>query len=913
MARSISPRVLDTLAKKRGTEPILIVGIQWKQGGSILLYAERAIEFHDEVRPTILEMGVIDSTLAISLNETSDEISFKLSDNDGHLKEIIDTTDIHKRTVYIWQWFPTLPWNEKFLVFQGQINSPITWKDSDRTLEFSSVSQLEDTEVGFTLEEGSFSDYSLDDLVGKVWPECFGTTIHKKAIRVDHKFTGSLGDSVGIADFTLPSQAGANNLIAQFAIELQIFWVMMGAYLRFIGLEEQGDALIEKGNQFGVQAAQYRQKAADITATWSAQKATERSSVRIVGGWEFPRGNLWLDIGGASFYGSFRGKQYDYDDDQADIFDIQKSCHPGLAEYCIDCGDPIYQTTGTTFLGFTDEEGQVHECKTIPYAEGYRVCQVTHDCFIIYTGNIIGETAGPFFAQAGASVKIISAEPQRYIISITPGSGGIGGTGVLKVAAFTTLDTGERVLLDVPEDYYRVYRQSFGSVSATIVETTDALSKYPSPAWEDTIYVTFRSSIGPNPVNIMQYLINRYSNFGVDGTSFGRVRAATGNYPMNFCVPDRKNIFTILKELTFMARCAIFLRNGKFHLVYLPAAPTAVHTFTEDNVDTNSIEVGFTETEDLITSFTGTWEAHGAQEDKNKVILRYNIKKYGTHKYEFDYYAYNYISGVIKSMTYWIIRRGNTWKTLKFNASLDSLNCEVFDGAYLNFSHDYVSDDQVLGLIESADYDAASNTIEFAIWSGVRAGEMEMYDFAYPQNVSQSLVFPTPIEQREGNAGGSTINNRSGGSFNRRGPRSGGGLNVEWNDNDPYGDGGRKTSDKGSQHPSDQGDHGPGAPNTKQTGNYNHGSAPPPSPPVESGSINEPEQPWWIDIRKTKIYDSQTQGNCTFDTFFREISDNKLKGRTDAEWKGDGEEGEFHFKWDSEGSKFGAGTAFLKD
>lgn len=911
MARNISPQALETLAKKRGTEPILIVGIQWKQNGSILLYSERAIEEQEEVRPTILEIGTIDSTLAISLNESSDEINITISDNDGHLKEIMDTTDIHKRTVYIWQWFPTLNWNERFLVFQGQINSPITWKDSDRTLSFSSVSQLEDTEVGFTLEEGSFSDPNLDDLVGKVWPECFGTTIHKKAIRIDHKYNGSLGDAVGIADFTLPSQASANIAIAGYLIHLQIFWAMMGGYLRFIGLEEQGEALIKKANQFGVQAAQYRQKAADIMANYAAQKATERNQVRIIGGQEFPRETLWLDIGGALFRGSFQGPQYE---DGSDIFNIQQSCHPALEEYCIDCGDAIHQTTGSTFGGYTGEDGTVYECKEIPYAEGFSVTQVTGDTFIVYTGNIPGETAGPFFAQAGASVKIHSAEPQRYIISITPGSGGINGTGVIKVAAFTTFETGERVLLDVPEDYYTVYRESFGSVSATIVETTDALSKFPAPAWEDTIYVTFKSSIGPNPVNIMQYLINRYSNFGVDGTSFARVRARTNVYDMNFCVPDRKNIFTILKELTFQARCAIFLRNGKFHLVYLPDAPTSIHTFDETNVDTNSVEVSFSPTEDLITSFTGTWEAHGAQEEKNKVILRYNIKKYGTHKFEFDYYAYNYISGVIKSMTYWIIRRGNTWKHLKFKASLDALNCEVFDGADLSFSHDYVSSASVLGRVEEADYEADDNTIDFSIWTGVRAGEMVPYSFAYPAGVNQSLVFPTPIEQASGNAGGSTINNRAGGKFNRRGPRSGGGgVNVQWNDNDPHGDGGRKRSDKGSQHPSDQGDGSPGSPKTNETGSYNHGDAPPPTKPQSDQSITEPTDPWWIDIRKTKIFDSNTQNNTTLDTFFEEISGGKLHGKTSASWKDESNEGEFDFKWDDEGNKFGAGTAFLKD
>lgn len=896
--RTISADALQTLATSRGTEPILIVGIQWVQGGDILLYSEKAIEGRDNVRPSILELGIIDSTLAISLNETSDSIGIVLSDTDGHLKQIINTQDIHKRNIYIWQWFSSLPWDDRFLVFQGKINSPIAWKDSDRTLEFTGVSQLEDNEVGFTLEEGTFTEEDLDDLVGKTWPECFGTTIHQKALKIDNRYTGSLGESIGIADFTLPALSASNYTIASYLLQLQVFWALMGAYLRFIGLEEQGDSLIDKANQFGAQAVQFRQKGADALATYDSQKDTELSQVRIVGGENFPRGLIELDIGGAIFRGSFSGEQYA---DGADIFTVQQACHPALEEYCFECGEPVTQSVGTTSFTFEDVEGVVQECKIIPVAESYSYTQVTGDVGLIYTGNILGETAGPFSAAAGADVKLNSVEPQRYIVSITPGR-------VIKVAAFTTLDSGERILIDIPEDYYRVYRQSFGTVTATIIETTDALSKFPAPGWEDTIYVTYQSNIGPNPVDIISYLINRYTSFGIDPISFNQVRTYLAPYNMNFCVPGRKNIFTILKELTFQARCAIFLRNGLFYLVYLPAQPTSVHTFTEDNVDTNSVEVGFTETEDLITSFVGTWRAHGAQEEDNKVIHRYNVKKYGTHKFEFDYYAYNYIGGVIKSMTYWIMRRGNTWKTLKFNASLDALNTEVFDGILCDFTSDYVSNSAILGLVESADYQADTNTISFSIWTGVRVGEMESYAFNYPQGVSQTLVFPTPTEQAAGNAGGGTINNRAGGVLERRGPRSG--INVQWNDNDPHGAGNRRNSDKGGKL-SDGGDNGPGQPQTNETGQYEFTAVPPPSPGVSSASIVEPTSPTWIDIRITKIYDSLTQQSTTFDTFFEEISNNKLHGKTAASWKDGSNTGEFDFKWDED--KFGAGTAFLQD
>lgn len=93
----------------------------------------------------------------------------------------------------------------------------------------------------------------------------------------------------------------------------------------------------------------------------------------------------------------------------------------------------------------------------------------------------------------------------------------------------------------------------------------------------------------------------------------------------------------------------------------------------------------------------------------------------------------------------------------------------------------------------------------------------------------------------------------------------------------------------------------------------NEGNAPPKTPPLIQSSINDGGPISWIDIRVTEIADSQNPGSvATLDSFFREVTGGELKGRTDAVWKGD-EEGEFDFKYDSEGGKFGAGTAFLKD
>lgn len=895
MARTISTAALGKLAQTHGVEPVLMVDVTWLIGGVAIRYATKdVVAFSDASQTNITipgkvqEIGAIDSVVAISLNETSEEFSLVLDDSDNTIKDIIDFNDIMLRDVSVYQWFEGLNFEDRFLIFQGKINSPISWSETDRTVKFSVVSQLEDKDVGFSPEEGTFPDLP-DDMIGKLWPECFGTTLHEKAIQVDFKHRGTLADPLGLHDFTLPATIQAHAIIGNFLTSLGVLFALAAGFAGLLGLEQQQESLQDKANGFFAQAGQKTQLILELQQTLSDQKDTEVDSVRILGGEHFPRGTLKLDINGAICTGSFAGPQ---GEQGSNIFNMSCQDHPERQNFHINttpCGNP-----GCT-------SGQ---CKEFPSAEGFSITQISGQTSFIPTGNILGEQAGVFFAQGGSSVTIASNEPLRYFVSITPGT-------VIKVAAFTTFESGERVLVDVPSNLFTVSVQSFGSVNVTVVTVNNALSKL-TPSWEDTIYVTFESSVGPNPIDIMSYLINKYAGIPTDADSFAACREALINYPMHFCLTRKKNIVTVLKELAFMARLAISIKNGAFFCRYLPAQPPSVFEFTEDTVLTQSIELQFTDTEELVTKYVGTWRAHGAQEEDNRVIIRYNVKKYGTHEENVDMYAFNYVSAIVKTLTFWINRRGHTWKKLKFDAALDALNVETFDGVTLNFDGDYAANESVLGCVEEGNYNPDSNTMEFLVWTGVRSGDMTQFDLAYPQNVSVLLKFPDPIAEAAGFAGGDGPGNSAAGDINRKGNQVN--VNVTFEKDDPYSDGTRKKQDKGSNKPSDTDDENPGRPVAFGGENVNFGGGPPETPPVTQTNIQDSGEVFLIDIRSTEIADSDNPGQvATFDTFFKEITDSKLKARTDATWKSDANEAEFDFKFDSAGSKFGAGTAFLQD
>lgn len=912
MARNISTESLAKLAQTHGAEPVIILEIQWSLDGTYVQYASKNVRAFSTVDGVnvfvpgkIVEMGSMDSVVAISLNETSEEITFALDDKDNALKEIIDVNDIMLRNVRVYQWFEGLNWEDRFLIFQGKINSPISWSETDRTLKFSVVSQLEDKDVGFSPEEGDFPDLP-QDMVGKVWPECFGTSVHQKALQVDFKHSGTLGEPVGLADFTIPSRIAALAVISQFLSDLGVLYATAAGFAGLLGLDNAEEQLEDKANSFFEQAGQKNQAIADLQQLYADQLATEVDEFRVIGGEHFPRGTLKLEINEAIFTGNFIGPQ---GEEGSDIFHVSCADHPERKNFHLNttpCGNPGCSNGNWTTGG---------NCKDFPSAEGFSITQNNVTTFIP-TGNILGEQAGEFFAQGGTSVTIYSNEPIRYFVSITPGT-------VRKVAAFTTFDSGERVLVDVPTNLYRVYRQSYGSVAVTVVEVTDALSKQ-DPPWEDTIYVTYESSVGPNPIDIMKYLISKYSDLPYDVDSFNECREALDPYPMHFCLMSKKNIVTVLKELAFQARMAISIKNGIFFCHYMPAEPDSIHEFSEDNVLTQSVELGFTDTEELVTKYVATWAAHGAQEEDNKTIVKYNVKKYGVHEESVDMYAYNFLAAIVKTLSFWINRRGHTWKKLTFQAPLDALNVETLDGVTLNFDGDYASYDATLGLVEEGRYNPDENTMDFTVWTGVRAGDMTQYDAAYPQDIDISTQFPDPVATAAGFAGSDSPGSSAAGSINRSGSKQGitvrfgedaqvGQNPFELLDPSPYEQNIKRDTAAGKA--SDRNDVSPGRPDSNDTGQVVVGTGPPPTPAIDSVPINDSGEVFWIDIRTTPIADSDNPGEtATLDTFFSEITGAILKAKTDATWKeSGGQEAEFDFKFDMEGNKFGAGTAFLKD
>lgn len=107
-----------------------------------------------------------------------------------------------------------------------------------------------------------------------------------------------------------------------------------------------------------------------------------------------------------------------------------------------------------------------------------------------------------FWVDPGASVKIASDEPITYIVSIVPGT-------VLAVATSSSLASSG--WWTCPPTCTRSRPKNYGSVTAVEI-VVNKPSSITDQGWSDDLYVTFESSVGPDTVEILKYLIANYTD-----------------------------------------------------------------------------------------------------------------------------------------------------------------------------------------------------------------------------------------------------------------------------------------------------------------------------------------------------------------------------------------------------------------
>ena len=843
MARTITANAQTALDTDKGVEVIVVLQIFWggDSGGPSKYYADRELE-GGTIKGSILTMGAFNEAVQVSGGGQSSSFSVVLDDTDGDIKSNFDTYDIHKAPVKVWL-FPktssTSFFADRVPVFLGQINSPVVWSEGQRQLELSVVNRIEDVEVGFSAEEGEFISLP-EELIGKPWPLCFGTTINVPALKAVPAVSGKLAGGVGIKDFTLsPRIALAEDIICpQTPIGFKcITQSGAGTYSAVCNMAFETD-------QGCLQARCVEIERLNLMLT--EQAAYEYATIVIFGGTEFPQGReIELNINGGIFKGKFKGTLAN----PTNVFTITKRTHPLFDSTTGSVIKDTFQESiesacpGSDFVA-TDSDFQ--DTAFGPVLTNIRESRLRWEAYRNYP------QANFFWAGGGSTVTLETSKEIIYIANIVPST-------ILRVAAWRTIN-GNRFLLTVPNKYYTKRQTDYGGYDVMEVVFQRPLSTEDLDSgggWTDDIFITQVSTVGPNTVDIIEWLIDTYTSYSKDSTSFTATQPKLEKYPMHFALTTRPNLLDILQDLAQKARCALWQKLDTFYIKYLSEEPTSVATIAEDDVladdqGVGSMQITLTPTEDLVTKLTCKWRRDYSLDDDYTLILRHNVNKYGTHSREEDYYPYGHLDLVRKSATFWLIRWANTWKRVILSTSLEFLKLEPFDTVTLDLPD--VASTTFKAIVEKATLDTTGKQINLELWTPIRAGESTPYNFAWPANINQNALFPTREARNAGQAGSGSEPNFStvsppGHPLTSKNPGVFNGFSLGCN-----GEGvtslepGKCRQDHGDGKPSDTGDKKPTVDvNADQTAGVSEGTK-----PVTNGTGSQYGGAQWINNEHAK-------------------------------------------------------------
>lgn len=732
--RSISPNAMAELSREFGLESIIIVRVYWNNQTYVDYTEKREGLSNYNIEGRILSTTGLSDVIEIG---STVSISVTLDDSDGALKQIINNTDIHKKRVQVLQWFWGLPKSEAFVLCTGQINSPMEWSEGNRTLSFSILNVVENREFGFSLEEGIFSAIP-SKAYGKPFPIVFGRALKVPALQLSEAPSGILAEG-----FAWVYKDVYDEEISKLSVEVgKATQLSREAYLNGVNLariaalyndgdpgdEYQGDLgqlynpnnypddysqyqsyynasqqAYKQSHDYALQGGEINGQISTINADYNQKLKYAKKQVQIAST-SFPRGQeLVVEINDHRFKATFAGS-------------------------VMQIGPEVVTTTERPqtafFRGFQNGE----------YSNSYEAKK--------------NKTKFKWF-DAGSRIRVLSV-PMYFVAALG-----------LNTQVTTVYGRSKGVRMMLPPSLFSIETVPFTNEQgrtlwAKVVKLNCPLTSLRDAngetVWDsDEIWCDITGEVGSQFIDIMLYAVTMFTDLQYDPGSWGMTRVQTFNNPMNFVMNTRKNTLDFIKELCYQARCAVWINDNKVFLRYLPVDPTPIDTITPDDVVENSLTVSSTETEDLVTKTVAEWVAEHDQENVNKIIVRYNVEKYGIHEEAYTYYAYNTYELVQRAATFWAIRKGTTWKKLSFKTFVNKLKIEAQDAVTFSGFGDLFACDGIVGIVESSTYDSGNNTIDMTVWLPVRWGEFCKYDLAYTATSLALFGDPNAGEYQTGN------------------------------------------------------------------------------------------------------------------------------------------------------------------
>ena len=175
--------------------------------------------------------------------------------------------------------------------------------------------------------------------------------------------------------------------------------------------------------------------------------------------------------------------------------------------------------------------------------------------------------------------------------------------------------------------------------------------------------------------NILKYLIQHYTDLTWDAASSATSRTSWRPSRPTSRSWSRRTSIQVLQEIAFQARCALWISNGVFYFeVPAGGADAGRHDHRERHRCRAGRRGGTDATEDIVTKMKIKWRLSWADLSPTRRRTRPRRRsssgttstKYGTQEQELRLLHLQPAGHHLQVATFWLIRKSNTWKRIKF-------------------------------------------------------------------------------------------------------------------------------------------------------------------------------------------------------------------------------------------------------
>lgn len=673
-----------------GSRPMILLKIDWSTG--TVYYADDELTLVGiNAEPSILEFSDITEQSTVSKVSQISSASVVLDDTDGSLKTIVNSVLIENTPVTVYQHFAGNLASDLTALMKGRIISDITWSEGERTLSFSIETYIEDNAIGYAPAEEDITNIH-PDAVDQPWPLGFGTVIKVPAVRVRKQAIGYTANGLKRTSSQVVIEGG-EDFPQDEAITINIGSIYCtGSF---------------SGKTFTFTALNV---ARHTSLAIAARETTDpdyknpyvmwlESSTYIAG--------LYCYVDHAT-YGGMVNKVLRQDDTKCYMAKPWRPNDTPLS-VLLSSSDTIAETAAypraSWPISFLYESTAT-----------YGLVRETYDPALILHINIGFVIKGLWLLRAGAKVQLITSYDDLYVFNLMP------SLQVLDVTGYRT-NEGEKILAPIPSSYYTKYISgTLGSKTCSYLTFSTPLEERAGEGWDGSVYVSYRSTVGPNGIDVISYLFNNYTNITPDSTTFAAVRSSVGRYPANFVMFDQPNALATIESIAWQLRCAVAVRNGVAYIKYLSTVPTADVTIDESVALLKTLALGFTDTESVVTKINATWRSDysGREESEHTYIYKNNIDTFGTTEQDVDITIHNTEAQVLKTVAFWGYRYSNIWRQASLQTVLNTVELEPYD----TIEHDLtvLSTNTLRGVVLSATQDSDENTITYESELGSKSG-----------------------------------------------------------------------------------------------------------------------------------------------------------------------------------------------